>query len=208
MPTLATLFVVVFALNIIPAFAPPTWMALSWIGFNHPHANPFVVALIGACAATAGRLVLAKLSRVVIRQRFLREQTRENIDTIKTALEQHRTLTFGAFLIYAFGPFPSNYLFIAYGLTALKLRLVTVPFFLGRFVSYSFWVFAAAEVSQWLTLEATEAQSYFGVYFVVTQLLLLGVVYAFTRVDWGHLLATKRLRWLPRRQGERGQDTP
>lgn len=99
MLTLATLFVVVSALNIISAFAPPTWMALSWIGFNHPHANPFVVALIGACAAAVGRFVLAKLSRVIIRQRFLLEQTRDNIDTIKTALEQHRTLTFGAFLI-------------------------------------------------------------------------------------------------------------
>jgi hypothetical protein len=90
-------------------------------------------------------------------------------------------------------------LFIAYGLTALKLRLVTVPFFLGRFVSYSFSVFTAAEVSQRLALEATEAQSYFGVYFVVTQLLLLGTVYAFTRVDWRHLLAKKKLRRLPRR---------
>ena len=199
MLTFATLFVVVFALNIIPAFAPPTWMVLSWIGFNHPDANPFLVALTGACAATGGRLALARLSRVVVRQRLLREQTRHNLDTIKTALEQHRSLTFGVFLIYAFGPLPSNYLFIAYGLTALKLRLVTVPFFLGRLVSYSFWVFAAAEVSQRLTLEATETQSYFGVYFVVTQLLLLGTVYAFTRVDWRHLLAEKRLRWLPHR---------
>ena len=199
MPTVVTVFVVVFALNVVPAFAPPTWMALSWIGFNHPDANPLVVALIGACAATAGRLVLAKLSRVVIRRRFLGEQTRDNIDTIKTALERHRSLTFGAFLIYAFSPFPSNYLFIAYGLTELKLRLVAVPFFLGRIVSYSFWVFAAAEVSQWLGREATEAQSYFGVYFVLTQLLLLGAVYAFMRVDWRHLLARKKLRWLARR---------
>jgi hypothetical protein len=90
-------------------------------------------------------------------------------------------------------------LFIAYGLTVLKLRLVTVPFFLGRFVSYSFWAFTAAEVAQRLALEATEAQSYFGVYFVVTQLLLLGTVFAFTRVDWRHLLAQKKLRRLPRR---------
>jgi hypothetical protein len=66
-------------------------------------------------------------------------------------------------------------------------------------VSYSFWIFAAAEVSQRLALEATEAQSYFGVYFVATQLLLLGAVYGFTRVDWRHLLAKRKLRWLPRR---------
>ena len=188
---LATLFVAVFFLNVIPAFAPPTWIALSWIGFNHPDANAFIVAMFGAWAATAGRLVLAKLSRVVIRQRLLRDQTRDNIDTIKTALEQRPTLTFSAFLVYAFGPFPSNYLFIACGLTALKLRFVAVPFFLGRLVSYSFWVSAAAEVSHRLAIEATEAQSYLGVYFVVTQLLLLGAVYGFTRVDWRRVLARK-----------------
>jgi hypothetical protein len=49
---LATLFAVVFALNIVPAFAPPTWMALSWVGFNHPYDNAVVVALVGAVAAT------------------------------------------------------------------------------------------------------------------------------------------------------------
>jgi hypothetical protein len=147
---LITMFGVIFALNIIPAFAPPTWMVLSWIGFSHPLGNPFAIALAGALAATTGRLVLAKLSRIIIRQRFMSEVTRGNIDVVKDGLERHRTLTFGAFLLYAFGPFPSNYLFIAYGLTSLPFWLVAVPFFVGRCVSYSFFVFTASEVSQHL----------------------------------------------------------
>ena len=190
----ATLFAVVFALNVIPAFAPPTWMALSWVGFSHPLGNPFVVAAIGALAATAGRIVLAKLARII--RRYFSDTMRGNIDVIKESLERHRTLTFGGFLVYAFGPFPSNYLFIAYGLTTLPLWLAAVPFFIGRCVSYSFFVFTASEVSHHISLEATEAQPYLGVYFVVSQLLLLAIVVALARIDWRHLLTTKRLRWL------------
>jgi hypothetical protein len=196
MVELATLFGIVFALNVIPAFSPPTWMALSWVGFNHPQSNPFVVALIGACAATCGRLVLAKMSCVIVRKRFMSEAMRDNIDVIKGQLEQHRTLTFGAFLVYAFGPLPSNYLFIAYGLTSLPLALAAVPFFIGRCVSYSFFVFTASAVSQRLALELAETQSYFGIYFVVSQLLLLALVFLFTRVDWRYLATVRRFRWL------------
>lgn len=193
----AALFAIVFALNVIPAFAPPTWMALTWIGFSRPLGNPLVVAVIGALAATAGRVVLATFARV-IRRRFMSDTMRDNIDVIKDGLERHKTLTFNGLLIYAFGPLPSNYLFIALGLTTFPLWLAAIPFFIGRCASYSFFVFTASEVSQRLSVEAPEAQSYFGVYFVVSQILLLGVVVALTRIDWRYLLAAKRFRWMRR----------
>ena len=193
---LAILLVVVFALNVIPAFAPPTWMALSWVGFSHPLGTPLTAALIAAIAATSGRLVLARLSRVIIRNRFMGDTMRANVDVIKEQIERHGTLTFAAFLLYAFSPFPSNYLFIAYGLTPLPLRLVAIPFFIGRTASYSFFVFLGAEVSKRLALEATEAQSYFGAYFLITQLVLLAVVFLFAHIDWRHVVTAKRFRWL------------
>ena len=193
---LAIFFALIFTLNIIPAFAPPTWMALSWIGFDHPQYNPFAVAVVGAMAATSGRMVLAKLSRVIIRQQFMSDATRANIDVIKDGLNGHRTLTFGTFLVFAFSPFPSNYLFIAYGLTSMPIWLVALPFFLGRCVSYSFFVIAASTVSQHLAEHTTEAKQYFGIYFVISQFFFLGVVYLFTRIDWKHLLATRRIRRL------------
>jgi membrane protein YqaA with SNARE-associated domain len=193
---LACLFAVVFALNVIPAFVPPTWMALSWIGLSYPVGNPFVIALIGAFAATMGRLVLARLSHVIIRQGFMSSAARDNIDAIKDRLDCHRTLTFGVLLFYAFSPFPSNYLFIAYGLTSLPLWLAAIPFFVGRWASYSFFVFTASELSQRFVLEATEEQAYFGVYFVISQILLLGVVFLLTRIDWRYVFAARRFRWL------------
>jgi hypothetical protein len=190
------LFVVVFALNVIPAFAPPTWMALSWVGFNNPQGSVLMVALICAVAATSGRLVLASLSHIVIRNRFLSDTMRGNIDGIKEQIEQRPTLTFGTFLLYALSPLPSSYLFIAYGLTSLSLRLVAIPFFIGRTVSYSYFAFIGAEVSKHVAVEDTDLQSYFGAYFLVTQLVLLGVVFVFVRIDWRYVVTTKRFRWL------------
>ena len=199
----ATLFAVVFLLNIIPAFAPPTWMALSWIGLSRLFGDPFQVALTSALAATAGRLVLARLSHLVIRQRFMKGPARDNIDAIKYRIDRRRTQTFGVFLLYAFSPFPSNYLFIAYGLTSLPLWLIAVPFFIGRCASYSFFVFATSELSKHLVLEATETLAYFGAYFVISQVLLLGTVWLFARVDWRYAFTARRFRWLQHGPRER-----
>ena len=195
-PELLIYVLIIFLLNVVPAFAPPTWMALSWIGFTHPQYNPFVIALCAAAAATAGRVVLAKLARIIIRQRFMSDASRANIEIIKEAIEGHRALTAGTFLFFALSPVASNFLFIAYGLTTSPIRLVALPFFIGRFISYSFFVYAASAVSQYLGLDGEEANSYFGAYFVVSQFVFIGAVYVFTRIDWKYAVDKKRLRWL------------
>ena len=198
MRAIVILFLVVFGLNLVPAFAPPTWMVFSYIGFRYVAVNVTLLALVGALAATLGRMALAKMARMVIRQRFLSDATRENIDAIREHLDPRRKLTFGVFLFYAFTPLPSNYLFIAYGLTTMKLRSLAIPFFLGRSVSYTFWGLTASAVARRITLESTDALSYLSVYFVASQLVLLALIYAFTRVDWRALLTERKFRWTPR----------
>jgi len=191
----ALLFAVVFVLNVVPAFAPPTWITLSFIGFSLPDVPAGALALIGACAATLGRVTLAKLSRFVGRGRFLGERARENIDAIKAGLERRRVVTFGIFLAYAFSPLPSNYLFIAYGFTNLRLALVAVPFFIGRLASYSFWVLTASAVGERLNIGSLESTFYAGLYFIISQLLLVPVIYLFTRIDWRAVFEKRRLQW-------------
>jgi len=90
LPLTTLLFIVVFILNVIPAFAPPTWLTLSVIGFSSPHIPVVLLALTGAAAATLGRLVLAKLSRTIVRGRFLSEPIRENVNAVKATLEKYR----------------------------------------------------------------------------------------------------------------------
>ena len=77
---LVLLFGLIFGLNIIPAFAPPTWMAVAFIGFEFPGTNTVLLALVAATAATLGRITLAKLSHWLVREKLLSDAHRKNID--------------------------------------------------------------------------------------------------------------------------------
>jgi membrane protein YqaA with SNARE-associated domain len=193
---LAVLFIVVFALNVLPAFAPPTWATMSFIGLAIPNIDVLLLALVAATAATCGRVLLARLSRALVRQRLLTEQARRNVDAIKIGIESRRAMTIGTFLGYALSPLPSNYLFIAYGLTSLPIALLALPFFIGRLVSYAFWTRTASTVGEWLDWDWFESAPYFLAYFLLSQVLLIPVIYGFTRLDWQALFAERRLRWL------------
>ncbi len=190
------LFAAVYVLNCIPAFAPPTWMVLSLVGFNHPQLNTVLLALVAAIAATGGRITLAGLSKTLIRNRLLNVQTKDNIDVLKKALETRKHQTMGVLLLFAFTPLPSNYLFIAYGLTALPMRLIALPFFAGRFISYAAWVFVGQEAYKTLDVHAGLIGGYLGGYFILSQIGFLLLVYLFTKIDWHGLIIEKKIRLL------------
>jgi membrane protein YqaA with SNARE-associated domain len=193
---MAMLFILVFVLNVLPAFAPPTWTTMSFIGLAIPNIDVLLLAAVAATAATCGRIVLANLSRVIVRQRLLTEDARRNVDSIKIGIENQRAMTLGTFLGYSLSPLPSNYLFIAYGLTSLPLAFLAVPFFIGRFVSYGFWTRTASTVGDWLDWDWFETAPYFVAYFLLSQILLIPMIYGFTRLDWRALFSEKRLKWL------------
>jgi len=193
---MGALFFAVFVLNLMPAFAPPTWTAMTFIGLAIPNIDVLLLALVAATAATCGRVLLAKLSRALVRQRILTEQARRNVDAIKIGIENRRAMTVGTFLGYALSPLPSNYLFIAYGLTSLPIALLATPFFIGRLVSYAFWTRTASTVGDWLDWDWFESAPYFLAYFLFSQLLLIPVIYAFTRIDWRTLFVERHLKWL------------
>ena len=188
------IFVVVLALNVIPVFAPPTWTVLSLIQIRFS-SNVVLLAIVGAVAATIGRMVLAKLSTLIVRQKILSQSTKQNIDALKARLERNQKLTFSIFLFYAFSPLPSNHLFIAYGLTGLELKPIAIPFLIGRTLSYGFWAFTASSVAQMLDYESINARSFFSYYLVASQLFGLLIIYVFTRIDWRRVFEARRLGW-------------
>jgi len=171
---------------------PPTWSVLAYFQVRH-ELNIFVLALIGTFAATAGRMVLAKLSDRIIRKNILKERVRANIDVIKNRLIEYKKITIWIFLFYAFSPLPSNQLFIAYGLTELPLKMIAVPFFIGRFLSYVFWIFTASKVTLKITASEYATGAFMGTYYVIMQILSLAVVWLFTRINWEKLFKEKKL---------------
>ena len=196
MDNLIVVFAAVYILNTLPAFAPPTWMVLSFFGFNHPQFNFLSLALAAAFAATLGRITLATLSQFIIRKKLLNTKTKENIDVLKDALENRKNQTMGALLVYSFTPLPSNYLFIAYGMTTLPIKLIAVPFFIGRMVSYAGWIFLGQETYKSLDIDAGHVGGYLSVYFILTQIVFLLLIYFFTKVDWRAVLIEKKFMWL------------
>jgi hypothetical protein len=188
----------IFIINVIPAFMPPTWMLLSFVGFTFHFSNYSLVifSVFAAIAAVSGRAILALFSDRIIRNRFLSNRTRENIDIIKINIEKRKVFLSGFFLLFAFSPFPSGQLFLAYGLTGLKLRFATIPFFIGRLVSYLFWAFTASEISERLVVSDFKSGAFFSLYFILAQLGTLFLVYLFAKVDWKILFEERKIRFL------------
>jgi hypothetical protein len=190
--------VLIFIINVIPVFMPPTWALISLISFNFPLTNLSLglLALSAALASSSGRAVLAIFSEKILRNKFIKPETRKNLDFLKEKVEKKKVLTFGFFLAFAFSPLPSGQLFLAYGLTNLKLYIAIIPFFVGRLVSYLFWAFTASGLSDYLKISALESGTFFSLYFILGQIITLYLVYVFTKIDWQALLEEKKFRFI------------
>jgi hypothetical protein len=92
--------------------------------------------------------------------------------------------------------------FIAYDLTSLKFSHILILFLLGRLISSHVWVVPADAETRSLAVACDDTPSYLREYGIVSQLLLLALVYAFICLDWRALCIDKRLRWLRGRPPE------
>ena len=170
---------IVFAVNLLPAFGPPTWSVLVVLQINLDLA-PAVLVVTGAAAAAAGRLVLALTARH-FRGR-MSERRLENLDAVATELSASRArgaATLGLFLI---SPLPSAQLFIAAGLLDAPLRPLLAAFVAGRLIAYSVYVSVATVAADQLgELLADALRSPLG---IAIQIAMLAGLVALLRVDW------------------------
>src|SRR4051794_37671292 len=178
---------VVFGVNLLPAFGPPTWALLVFFRINqHLAAVPLV--LVGALAAASGRLVLAHASRRL--RPWLSRRYVDNLDAARSVLVGSRGRAAAGLGLFALSPIPSAQLFVAAGLMDVRLAPLTAAFFAGRLVSYSLYVAAASAVSDSLGAVLSDALgSPLG---IALQVLMLALLVALFRVDWVRLLARSR----------------
>ncbi len=145
---------VVFAINLLPAFGPPTWAVL--VFFNLNFGLPAVpLVLCGALAAASGRFLLASGTRR-LRPRFSAER-RAHIDRIQATPFANRRRPLAGLGLFALSPVPSGQLFVAAGLMTVPLGPLTVAFFAGRLVSYSIYVGVSSVAEQSLGTIVTDA---------------------------------------------------
>lgn len=137
-PAYFVLAAVIFVMNIIPAFMPPTWiiLAIFYIQFN---LGLVPTVIIGASSAALGRVCLALLSRHYL-EPYLPKIIKENFLALGEYFKKHTRLTAPIVFAYAFLPIPSNQVFIIAGLSNLNLSLIALSFLFGRLISYTFWI--------------------------------------------------------------------
>jgi hypothetical protein len=145
---------VVFAVNLLPAFGPPTWAIL--VFFSIQSSAPAVpLVLLGALAAASGRLLLASGTRG-LRPRLSAARLR-HIDRVQAAASANRGRSAAGLGLFALSPVPSGQLFVAAGLMTVPLLPLTAAFFAGRLVSYSIYVGAATVAAASLGEIVTDA---------------------------------------------------
>lgn len=182
--TYLVLAVFVLGMNIIPALMPPTWMVLAFF-FIHFNLSLIPTVLIGVIFAALGRVILATLSRFYFRKLFSIKSL-ANYDALGKFFNKHQKFTIPIILIYAFLPIPSNQVFIMVGLTELNLKVITFSFFIGRLISYTFWVNLADIAAD--KLEMIFSRHFASSTTFVVELVGLGVIYLIGRINWKRVL--------------------
>lgn len=181
MTSYGILFAIVFGVNLMPAFGPPTWsiIALYTLDTDRPLS---LLVVTGALAAASGRFLLAHATRLV-GARMLPERTRGNLAAARAALERRRRHTIFAIGLFALSPVPSAQLFEAAGLTRVRLLGFTTAFFAGRLVSYSIYGYTAKGIRA-SSIGDTLRQGLTSPLNIALQIGMIALLVALTQVDW------------------------
>jgi hypothetical protein len=178
------LAILVFGINLLPAFAPPTWVILVFYKLNF-NLNSVSIIVIGVLAAASGRYFLALGTRAI---RFkLKPKTVENLEAIKERLTRGRKGYFFYFLFFVIAPIPSAQIFEAAALMNARLIPITFAFMIGRSVSYSISVLGASTLKEHAmsTVLIDSIKSPWG---IAIQIACLLGLYLLLKVDWSKRL--------------------
>lgn len=174
----------ILGMNIIPAFMPPTWIVLAF--FVTKYNLPLIqVVVIGACFATLGRIILANISNRYVR-RFLPGDSQTNYASVGSYLNSHKNVTIPLVITYAFLPIPSNDVFIAAGLAKVRIKLLAGSFFIGRLISYTFWVSLTQKLNG--NLVDIFSSHYSKIGSIVVEIVGLIVLYLIGKIAWKKIL--------------------
>lgn len=173
----------VFLVNLAPAFMPASWMVLTF--FRIKYGLPLLALSVGgAICSAAGRVVLARWSRLVSR-RFV-PGNESDLRELGAFLDEHRQHVGVATFLYTLTPLPSNNLFIAAGIVQIELLWVVAGFICGRLIADSLWVWLAAKAFS--SLEGVFAETFRSWLAIALQFASLTSIALLFRLPWARWL--------------------
>ncbi|MEY2512775.1 MAG: hypothetical protein QOJ89_133 [bacterium] len=184
---IALVFALVFAVNLLPAFGPPTWAVLVGLHFALD-VSPVALVAAGALGAACGRWALAH-GAWLLRAR-LSDDRRASLEALRSAIEDRPAGALAGLALFALSPLPSAQLFVAAGLTGSRIVPLVLAFFAGRVVSYSLYVGAAEAARERLGDSLLDSlRSPAG---IAVQVAMLAMLVVLLKVDWRRVLARGR----------------
>lgn len=179
---------VVFAVNLMPAFGPPTWLVIVFFKVGY-ELDLVPLVLFGATAAAGGRYLLATGARA-LRDRMSPERIAD-LDALRDDLESRPGSTFGGLTLFLLSPLPSAQMFEAAGVTGVPLRPLTLAFWCGRLITYTIYATAASfAVSSFDDVIEDGIRS---PWVIALNVVMLALVVVIARLPWRRIIA-KRVR--------------
>lgn len=138
-------FAIIFGMNLLPAFAPPTWTVLAYFALTLGIFVPLLI-VTGVVAAATGRWGLATLFR---RYRHkLPKSYITNMENAETHLIKSQSRTRALLALFLVSPLSSAQLFEAAGMMkSIAIKPLVLAFAAGRLVTYSITVSSASAVA-------------------------------------------------------------
>lgn len=174
---------IVFGLNLLPAFGPPTWAVLVLFKLNW-HLNAWVLVGVGVLSAGVGRYLLALATKSA--RKWLPKKRVDSLKAVGTHLRKHKAGSAVGLAVFAISPLPSAQLFEAAALADLPLVPVTGAFMAGRVVTYSLYLSGAAATEK--TFGDTFRKALTSPFAIGVEVLLLILIVLLARVDWAKRL--------------------
>jgi uncharacterized membrane protein YdjX (TVP38/TMEM64 family) len=187
-------FLLVLAINMMPAFGPPTWSIIAVYGISTDLPLPGLV-LVGALAAATGRLLLAHAFRLLGSR--VPDKLRRNLTAARELFEHRPKAGMLALSLFALSPVPSAQLFEAAGLAGVRLLGFTAAFFAGRLVSYSIYAGAARTLRN-RTLGDAMLEHLSSPWGIALQVAMIAALVWFVRIDWERIAAKARAKGVER----------
>jgi len=175
----AVILGVVFLCNVVPAFAPPTWIVLVFFSLHYQVPGWALVAL-GVISATTGRFILASYFR-----RFSDKLPRSyvtNMENASTHLTKSKGHATALMVLFLFSPLSSAQLFEAAGIMRrIPLLPLCGAFAAGRVVTYSSYVYGskaiqATSLGELIARNITSPQAIALQIAMIVGLVLLGTI--------------------------------
>jgi hypothetical protein len=179
---------IIFGMSAAPVLTPPTWMVVaSAYALSGNSLDPFLLSLVGASAATGGRMLLLKYSS--IGRKRLNEKRKSSLERLRNYLQKTKYGYFLSSFVFALTPLPSNMLFISYGLMNAQSIGIIAGFWAGRFIVYLVLIYVSGYVFQ--PLAEIFGDNLTAVIF--TDVLGIAMTIAVLLVDWDAVISERRL---------------